>query len=124
MVFRKLDEVRGGPDSGTIRAEFDLVGPDKRPIASETQTFTFRGDEQSRTIDCEFVIHADHGPVDFGDTKEGTFAIRVAPELNITSRAHGGLKGRGGRKGHLGDASRLGGLLRYGEWRARGHRHL
>jgi len=82
MVFQKLDEMRGGPDSGTIRAEFDLVGPDKRPIASETQTFAFSGDDPSRTIDCEFVIQANHGPVDFGDTKEGTFAIRVAPELD------------------------------------------
>lgn len=82
MVFQKLDEMRGGSNSGTIRAEFDLVGPNNRPIASETQSFIFSGDDQSRAIDCEFVIHANHGPVDFGDTKEGTFAIRVAPELN------------------------------------------
>ena len=82
MVFRKLDEMRGGPDSGTIQAEFDLISPSKRVIATETQTFTFRGDGQTRTIDCQFVVHADHGPVVFGDTKEGTFGIRVAPELN------------------------------------------
>jgi Family of unknown function (DUF6807) len=82
MVFQKLDEIRGGPVAGTIRAEFDLMTPHNRAIARETQSFTFSGDDQSRTIDCEFVIHADHGPVDFGDTKEGTFAIRVAPELN------------------------------------------
>ena len=83
MVLRKVDEVQGGQDSGTVRATFDLVDPNKRPIASETQTFTFSGDDQSRTIDCEFVIRAEYGPVDFGDTKEGTFAIRVAPELNV-----------------------------------------
>lgn len=82
MAFRKLDELRGGTESGTIRAEFDLVGPNRRPIAEETQIFTFRGTDQTRTIDCEFVIHANHGPVDFGDTKEGAFAIRVAPDLN------------------------------------------
>lgn len=83
MVLRKVDEMSGGQDSGTVRAEFDLVDPSKRPIAGETQTFTFSGDDQSRIIDCEFVITADHGPVDFGDTKEGAFAIRVAPELNV-----------------------------------------
>jgi hypothetical protein len=82
MVFRKIDEMRGGPSSGTIRATFDLVGPDHKPFATETQEFTFRGDKGSRTIDCRFVIDADHGPVKFGDTKEGTFAIRLAPELN------------------------------------------
>jgi hypothetical protein len=74
--------MRGGPDSGTLKAEFDLVGPDNKPLASETQQYIFRGDDQVRMIDCEFVVHADHGPVNMRDTKEGTFAIRVAPELN------------------------------------------
>ncbi len=82
MVFRKIDEMRGGPSSGTIRAKFDLEGPDHKPFAQETQEFTFRGDEDSRSIDCKFVIHANHGPANFGDTKEGTFAIRLASELD------------------------------------------
>ena len=68
MVFSKLDEIRGGPDSGTIQAEFDLISPNKRVIATETQTFTFRGDADTRTIDCQFVIHAGRNPVVFGDT--------------------------------------------------------
>ncbi|MEO6924281.1 MAG: PmoA family protein [Acidobacteriaceae bacterium] len=82
MVFRKIDEMRGGPSSGTIRATFDLEGPDHKPFGQETQEFTFRGDKGSRSIDCKFVIHANHGPVKFGDTKEGTFAIRLTPELD------------------------------------------
>lgn len=81
-VFWKLDEVRGGPDSGALRAEFDLLTSDGRVIAAETQAYTFRGDEHSRTIDCEFTIRADHGPVKIGDTKEGTFAIRVVKALD------------------------------------------
>jgi hypothetical protein len=82
MVFRKIDEMRGGQSSGTIRATFDLEGADHKPFAQETQQFTFRGYEKSRSIDCQIVIHANHGPVKFGDTKEGTFAIRLAPELD------------------------------------------
>lgn len=82
MVFRRIDEMNGGASSGTIRATFDLVGPDHKPFAQETQEFTFSGDKGSRTIDCRIVIHANHGPVKFGDTKEGTFAIRLAPELD------------------------------------------
>ncbi len=82
-VFRKLEEMRGGRKSGTLRADFDLVGPRGRVIAEETQAFTFRGDSRSRIIDCEFVIKANHGaPVTMGDTKEGTFAIRLAKALN------------------------------------------
>jgi hypothetical protein len=81
QVFRKLDEMRGGPNSGILKATFDLVGQDGKPFAEETQWYTFGGDEQSRRVDCEFTITANHGPVKMGDTKEGTFAIRVAPEL-------------------------------------------
>jgi len=80
-VFRELNEMRGGPDSGTLRAEFDLVTSDGQVIAAETQAYGFRGDEHARIIDCEFTIHANHGPVKIGDTKEGTFAIRVVKAL-------------------------------------------
>lgn len=82
MVFRKLDEMRGGPDAGTLRAEFDLLGADGKPIAEETQSFVFRGDKDTRTVDCTFAIHANHGPVTMGDTKEGTFAIRLVKALD------------------------------------------
>lgn len=82
MVFRTLSEMRGGTDSGVVRADFDLQSPSGRPIAEETQAFTFRGDDQTRTIDCEFIIKASYGPVVMGDTKEGTFGIRLVPQLN------------------------------------------
>ena len=81
-VFRKLDDMRGGPLSGMLQAEFDLVRPDGRAVADETQAYTFSGDAHSRTIDCEFTIHAGRGPVKMGDTKEGTFAIRVVEALD------------------------------------------
>jgi hypothetical protein len=82
IVFRKLDEMHGGVESGTLRAEFDLMTPKGEAIATETQAYIFKGDEQSRIIDCEFTILADHGPVKIGDTKEGTFAIRVVKALD------------------------------------------
>jgi hypothetical protein len=80
-VFRALNEMRDGPDSGALRAEFDLVTSNEQPIAAETQTYSFMGDEHVRIIDCEFTIRANHGPVKIGDTKEGTFAIRVHKAL-------------------------------------------
>ena len=81
MVLEKIDETRGG-DLGVIKAEFSLQGPGGRVIGDETQAFTFRGDDHTRIIDCEFTVRATHGPLTFGDSKEGTFGIRVAKELN------------------------------------------
>lgn len=81
-VFHELEEMKSGPDSGTLRALFDLVGPNGKAIGRETQEYTFRGDAATRTIDCAFTITADEGvPLKLGDTKEGTFAIRVVKAL-------------------------------------------
>jgi hypothetical protein len=51
----------------------------------ETQAYVFSGDEIFRSVDCEFTIHADYGPVKIGDTKEGTFAVRVVKDLEPPS---------------------------------------
>src|SRR5947209_8881481 len=80
-VFRKLEEIKSGPDSGATKADFDLVGPDGKVIATETQVYTFRGGPSTRTIDCEFTLQATNGPIKMGDTKEWTFAIRVVQAL-------------------------------------------
>jgi hypothetical protein len=65
-----------------VQARFVLLDPNEREVAEESQSFAFRGDAQTRTVDCEFVFYATAGPVVIGDTKEGTFAIRLAPELS------------------------------------------
>jgi hypothetical protein len=82
MVFRKLDTMKSGSSSGIVRATFDLEGPDRKPFAQETQEYKFSGDADTRVIDCEYVIKAGKEPVKFGDTKEGTFAVRLNPQLN------------------------------------------
>jgi hypothetical protein len=96
-VFRKLDEAKGGADSGTMGATFDLVGPDGKALGSETQEYTFRGDASTRVIDCAFTLTADRGvPLKLGDTKEGTFAIRVVKELE---KPHGKMLNSAGKVG-------------------------
>ena len=82
MSLMKLEEAKGGPEDGVVRARFKLMDPSGRVIAEETQNFRFRGDDQTRIIDCEFVVDANHGPVTFGDTKEGTFGVRLRAELS------------------------------------------
>jgi hypothetical protein len=79
----KIEEVQSHGDSGTLRALFELRDPSGRAVAEEEQAYIFRGDQSSRVVDCEFTIRANkHAPVTMGDTKEGTFAIRLAKELN------------------------------------------
>jgi hypothetical protein len=103
-VFRSLDEVLGGAEVGSLRATFDLVTP-AGLIATETQTYRFRGDERSRVIDCEFAIHATRGSIKMGDTKEGTFAIRVVKALDSPPGHMVNADGASGEKGIWGKRS-------------------
>jgi hypothetical protein len=80
-VFVSLDEARGGPEIGTLQATFDLVAP-TGVLGRETQRYQFSGDNETRIIDCQYSLVATDKPLVIGDTKEGTFAIRVAKALD------------------------------------------
>ncbi|MGD0128793.1 MAG: PmoA family protein [Terriglobia bacterium] len=81
-ALKKLEEMRSG-ESGALKADFELADPRGRVIADEIQSFVFGGGLDTRWIDCEITLVANHGSdVVMGDTKEGTFAIRLAKELN------------------------------------------
>lgn len=97
-VFSKLEEMKGGPDSGRLRATFHLVNPDGKVIAEETQAYTFRGDQSSRAIDCEFTLQGLGAAAKLGDTKEGTFAIRVVKALEEPSGRMVNSEGKVGEK--------------------------
>lgn len=77
-VFKKLLSA----ENGEISAQFDLVDPRGDKVLGEMQqTYVFHADEGSRVIDCEFTLTAGADAVKLGDTKEGTFAIRVVDAL-------------------------------------------
>jgi hypothetical protein len=80
-VFRSLDEARGGPDAGALQATFDLIAP-IGVLGREVQRYRFSGDDDTRIIDCQFSLVAIDKPLVIGDTKEGTFAIRVVKALD------------------------------------------
>jgi len=52
-------------------------------IATEWRMLTFGGDESGRWIDVDVRLVPDAGRLIFGDTKEGTFALRLAPTLRV-----------------------------------------
>lgn len=103
-VLRNLDDARSGSDAGSLTARFDLVTP-AGTIADEIQTYRFSGDALTRIIDCEFVIRAVHGPVTMGDTKEGTFAVRVVKALDSPPGHMVNANGAVGEKGIWGKRS-------------------
>jgi hypothetical protein len=71
-----------------IETENRWVKADGEVVCTDVRRLEFAGDEQARSIDVAITIRADHGSVTFGDTKEGSMALRVHPALQPKD-AHG-----------------------------------
>jgi hypothetical protein len=76
----KIDEVQSGAKSGTVVATFRWHGPDGKTVLTETRRMVFHSDPKQRAIDLDITLKAVE-KAKFGDTKEGTFAIRLAAAL-------------------------------------------
>jgi methane monooxygenase PmoA-like len=84
VVLKKIVKVASGAKSGLIEAVFDWDAAGK-PILEETRGMTFYNDPHMRIMDFDLALKAIE-KAKFGDTKEGTFAIRLAPGLEEQER--------------------------------------
>jgi len=75
--------LKGTPsaESGRIQASFEWKTPGGGLLLAENRTMTFSGDAKTRVIDFDVTFTAGAEKVKFADTKEGTFAIRLATPL-------------------------------------------
>lgn len=70
-----------GASSGTIKAVLSWLRPDGKPLLTETRAMTFHAHPTLRIIDLDIDLQAIER-AEFRDTKEGTFAMRMATELD------------------------------------------
>ncbi len=80
IAVAEIVALKDGAKSGTLEARFDWLDPAGKRLLREQRTMTFRVEPQARVIDVEIELEPE-GEVVFGDTTEGTFAIRLAPWL-------------------------------------------
>jgi hypothetical protein len=80
IVLKRLGRISGGKESGVIDASFEWVDPQGKALLAESRTMTFYAEPARRVIDFDIMLTSME-KVTFGDTKEGTFAIRLAPQL-------------------------------------------
>ncbi len=85
---REFGEVRGGDDAKIVTRN-DWIAPGGKKMCEDERTFTFRLDGDRRIIDFVVVVAASEGPVTFGDTKEGSFGIRVANSMTVDAKQGG-----------------------------------
>ncbi len=90
IVHRRFAEVKSG-DEASFVTDNDWVGPDGKPLLSDQRRLTFGNDKDNdaRWIDFDITLKATSGPVKFGDTKEGTFGVRVAETMRVDAKLGG-----------------------------------
>ena len=76
--------------SAVIASKNVWKSADGKPVLSDRRRYTFsNGPDGSRLLDCEFELLASEGDLHFGDTKEGTFALRVAESMKVDAKKGG-----------------------------------
>jgi hypothetical protein len=86
-------------DVGVIQSQNNWVAADGKVICTDTRTHKFYNHPDGRMIDFDITIHASNGDVTFGDTKEGSMAIRLAPTMQVEGKvAHGHIVNSEGRQ--------------------------
>jgi len=82
-VHRQFEAVEGGPIFGLVRAVSDWIGPDGKKVCEDVRQLRVYRVPDARLFDFEITIRATEGPVEFGDTKEGMFGVRVAASMQL-----------------------------------------
>lgn len=81
IVLDKIASVKSGKESGSVDVVLTWLKPDGAPLMRETRKTTFYAHPELRIIDFDFDFAA-LDTVVFRDTKEGTFAMRMATALD------------------------------------------
>ncbi len=88
IVHRRFAKTESGGEAIVV-TENDWVGPDSKKILSDRRRLKFAAGENVRWLDFDITLTASSGPVRFGDTKEGTFGVRVAETMKVDAKTGG-----------------------------------
>ena len=81
ISLKKLGEVKGGKNQGSVAATFEWTDIDgKNPILTESRVMTLYADPKLRYFDIDITLTALTSAT-FGDSKDGAFGIRLRPVL-------------------------------------------
>lgn len=82
-VHMEFLELSSGQESGVIRTSNKLVAKDGTVVCTDERALRIYNRTDDRMFDFDITIHASHGEITFGDTKEGTMAVRLAETMRL-----------------------------------------
>lgn len=94
IVHDKVVETKSGAKEGSVTTAQNWIAPDKSIPLTSTQTLrVFQGADNEREFEFSTTLTAGENDVVFGDTKEGTFAIRIAESMRLRGAKGASSKG-------------------------------
>lgn len=88
QIHKGFDKIASG-DQAVIVTRNDWVDPNGKKVLEDVRYLTFGAKGDVRWIDFDITLVASNGPVVFGDTKEGSFGLRVAETMKVDAKLGG-----------------------------------
>lgn len=88
IVHDGFTKVQSGKDSGLIQSRNKWVAADGATVCTDERTLRIYAPPvpSERLLDMEITIHASNGELTFGDTKEGSMALRLAETMRLKGK--------------------------------------
>src|SRR5262249_37657703 len=83
--------IKPGLTSGWLKSRNSWIAPDGKTVCTDDRTFHVYSLADARLFDFEITIHTSQGDLTFGDTKEGSMAIRLAESMRLVRDKKPGL---------------------------------
>jgi hypothetical protein len=84
-VLDEFTEIKSGKKSGVIKSRNKWVTKDGTVVCTDDRMLRIYepANSNERIFDFEITLHASNGELTFGDTKEGTMAMRLAETMRL-----------------------------------------
>ncbi|WP_165247760.1 DUF6807 domain-containing protein [Paludisphaera soli] len=81
-----------GPVMGRLKTRDDWLDPKGAKICEDERVLTVYETKAIRILDFDLTLKATEGPVVLGETKEGTFGVRVASSMDVDKKKGGKIR--------------------------------
>ena len=99
IVHKRFVKTECDGKTALIVTENDWIGDNNQIVCRDVRTLRFAATENMRIIDFDITITAGLEKVVFGDTKEGTFGIRVPEVIAVETQKGGRFVNADGKSG-------------------------
>jgi hypothetical protein len=88
-VHKRFIQAECDGQTALLVTENDWIDKDNQVVCKDVRTLRFSASQDRRIIDFDITITAEQDRVVFGDTKEGTFAVRVPEAIAVETKKGG-----------------------------------